>query len=56
MKGLKRFIEQESGLETLEYAVMTAIVAAAAVVAVTALAAAFESRYAETETVLEGVG
>ena len=55
MSMLKRFLSDEKGLETVEYAVMTALVVAAMVAAITALSGAITARFGEVETVIEGV-
>ncbi len=53
---LKRFIKDEQGLETVEYAVMTALVVAAMVAAITALSNAITTRFGETQAVIDGIG
>ena len=45
---LKRFISDEKGLETVEYAVMTALIVAALVTAITTLSAAVSVNGADT--------
>ncbi len=55
LKTFKRFISDEKGLETVEYAVMTALVVAAMVVAITALSDAITNRFSETEAVINGI-
>ncbi len=55
MSLLKRFISDERGLETLEYAVMTALIVAAIVTAVGALVTAVSGRFGEVETTIEGI-
>ena len=52
---LKRFMSDEQGLETVEYAVMTALVVAAMVTAITALSAAITARFGATEAVISGI-
>jgi len=42
---LKKFVSDERGLETVEYAVMTALIVAAVITAVTALRSAIISRF-----------
>ena len=56
MKALiKKFLSDEEGLETLEYAVMTALIVATLVTAVGALATAVEDRMGEVEGVIDGI-
>ena len=56
MSGLlKRFVADERGLETVEYAVMTALIVAAMVTAITLLSGAITSRFGETQTVIDGI-
>ena len=52
---LKKFVSNEQGLETVEYAVMTALIVATMVVAITALAGAVTGRFGETQTVIDGI-
>ena len=53
---LNRFVKDEQGLETVEYAVMTALVVAAMVAAITALSGAITARFGATQSVIEGIG
>ena len=53
---LKRFVKDEQGLETVEYAVMTALVVAAMVAAITALSGAITGQFAATQAIIEGIG
>ena len=55
MRTLRRFWSDEQGLETVEYAVMTALIVGALVVAVTALSGAIQGRFGEVETTVEGI-
>ena len=56
MKALiKKFLSDEEGLETLEYAVMTALIVATLVTAVGALATAVEDRMGEVEGVIDTI-
>jgi len=50
MKGMTRFLKDEKGLETVEYAVMTALVAA-----VGFLVDAIEGRFGEVQAVIETI-
>ncbi len=52
---LKRFVRDEQGLETVEYAVMTALIVAAMVVAITALAGAVTGRFGAVQGVIGGI-
>lgn len=52
---LKRFLSDESGLETVEYAVMTALVVAAMVAAITALSGAIIGQFNDTQAVIDGI-
>ena len=56
MKMLKRFMKDDKGLETVEYAVMTALVVAAMVVAIGALAGAITGRFGATQGGTDFVG
>lgn len=49
MKALMKFVRDERGMETVEYAVMTALIVAALVAAISALSAAVEDRFGEVE-------
>ena len=53
---LKRFSSDESGLELVEYAVMTALIVGALVVAVGALTNAISTRFDTVEGVISGIG
>lgn len=55
MKLLKKFLKDEQGLETVEYAVMTALIVAALVTAIGLLSGAISGRFGEVQTVVEGV-
>ena len=48
LKTVKKFISDEKGLETVEYAVMTALIVAAMIAAVTALSGAITAQFEET--------
>ena len=52
---VKRFLADERGLETVEYAVMTALIVAAMVTAITLLSGAVTGRFGETQTVIDGI-
>ena len=54
-KVIKRFVSDDSGLETVEYAVMTALVATAIVTAVGLVVSAVVSRFGEVESVINGI-
>ncbi len=55
MRSIVRFVKDEKGLETVEYAVMTALVVAAVVLAIGELVTAITGRFDEVETVIEGI-
>ena len=53
---VKKFVSDDKGLETVEYAVMTALVVAAMVTAITLLANAITTRFNQTATTINGIG
>ena len=53
---LRKFVSDERGLETVEYAVMTALIVAAMVTAIGLLATAVTGRFGATEGVISGIG
>lgn len=53
-KLLKRFVRAEQGLETVEYAVMTALIVAALIAAIGALAAAVTSHFGTVSNFIGG--
>ena len=53
---IRRFVRNDEGLETVEYAVMTALVVAAMVTAITLLANAITSRFNQTASTINGIG
>lgn len=52
---LKRFVYDEQGLETVEYAVMTALIVAALIAAITLLSGAITTRFGVVEGVIGGI-
>ena len=52
---LKRFVRDEQGLETVEYAVMTALIVAVLVTAIGALSAAVSGRFGSVQGVIAGI-
>lgn len=52
---LKKFFQDEQGLETVEYAVMTALIVAAMVTAIGLLAGAITGRFGEVQGVVDGI-
>ena len=54
-KVIKRFISDERGLETVEYAVMTALIVLALVAAVGVLTAAISDRFGTVSGVITGI-
>lgn len=55
MNFIKSFLKDDQGLETVEYAVMTALIVATIVTAIGALATAIEGRFGEVEGVVDGI-
>lgn len=55
MRTLARFFKDERGLETVEYAVMTALIVAALVTAIGLLSAAITGRFGAVQGVIEGI-
>ena len=55
MKAIKNFFANEEGLETVEYAVMTALIVAVLITAIGGLAASVSTRMDETATVIDGM-
>ncbi len=54
-KKLGAFLREEDGLETVEYAVMTALIVAVLITAIGALAIAISNRFGEVETVIDTI-
>ncbi len=54
-KVIKRFVSDERGLETVEYAVMTALIVAALVTAIGLLTAAVAGRFDSVRGVITGI-
>ena len=52
---LKKFVYDEQGLETVEYAVMTALIVAALILAITTLSATISTRFDTVEGVIGGI-
>lgn len=51
----KRFIKEEEGLETIEYAIMTALIVAGLVAALGLLSTAIEGRFTDVQGTVEGI-
>ena len=51
----KRFIKEDDGLETIEYAVMTALIVAGLVAALGALSGAITGRFNAVEGTVNGI-
>ena len=51
----RRFLSDERGLETIEYAVMTALIVAALILAITLLSTAVSDRFDSVEAVISGI-
>ena len=55
MKAMvKRFFQDERGLETIEYAIMLALIVIGLIVVLTAIGTALVARFSEIQTALEG--
>ncbi len=54
-KVIKRFVSDERGLETVEYAVMTALVVTALVTAIEFLTGAVSDRFDSVRAVISGI-
>ena len=50
-----KFVRDERGMETVEYAVMTALIVAALVTAITALSGAISGRFGDVQGVIDGI-
>jgi Flp pilus assembly pilin Flp len=55
MNTIKRLISDERGLETVEYAVMTALIVTLMVTAIQLLSTAIQGRFNDTSTVINGI-
>jgi Flp pilus assembly pilin Flp len=55
VKVYRRFVRDEEGLETVEYAVMTALIVAALVTAIVALSGAISGRFGKVQTNVSGI-
>jgi len=55
MGTLKRFFKDEQGLETIEYAVMTALIVAAIITAIGLLVTAVSGRFTAVSTVIGNI-
>lgn len=55
MKAIMNFVREEQGLETVEYAVMTALIVAALVTAITLLSGAVSDRFDTVRGVIQGI-
>jgi Flp pilus assembly pilin Flp len=53
MKAIKKFMSNEEGLETVEYAVMTALIVGALILAITNLSTDVQGRFDETGAVID---
>jgi len=52
---LKKFVSDERGLETVEYAVMTALIVITLVTAIEFLTGAITARFGEVQGVIDGI-
>ncbi len=55
MKLFKRFVSEESGLETVEYAVMTALIVAALVTAIASLSTSIGNRFGKVQGTIDSL-
>jgi Flp pilus assembly pilin Flp len=55
MKSIVRFLKDEKGLETVEYAVMTALIVTALVLAIGELVDAVSTRFDTVEGIIESI-
>jgi Flp pilus assembly pilin Flp len=55
MKAIKKFMSNEEGLETVEYAVMTALIVGAMVTAIGLLAGSITGQFGDTQGVIDGI-
>lgn len=55
MSKVKAFFADERGLETVEYAVMTALIVAVLILAIGALSGAISDRFGEVESVIDTI-
>jgi Flp pilus assembly pilin Flp len=55
MNTIKKFLQDESGLELSEYAVATALIVAALILALTNLAGSISDRLAEVKTKIDAI-
>ena len=53
---IRRFVRDDRGLETVEYAVMTALIVAALVTAIEVLTGAVSTRFGQVTGVIGGIG
>lgn len=53
--SFRKFISDERGLETIEYAVMTALIVAALILSVTVLSSAVSDRFTDVEGTIAGI-
>jgi len=55
LKAMKNFLRDDRGMETVEYAVMTALIVAALVAAIAALSLAIQGRFNAVDEVVSGI-
>jgi Flp pilus assembly pilin Flp len=53
--AIRKFVRDEQGLETVEYAVMTALIVAALIAAIGLLAAAVTGRFSDVSETVGGI-
>jgi Flp pilus assembly pilin Flp len=54
-KSVRRFVSDDRGLETVEYAVMTALIVAALVTAIGLLSGAISTRFTNVSNTVSGI-
>jgi Flp pilus assembly pilin Flp len=55
LKLIRRFVSEELGLETVEYAIMTALLVAAVITAIGLLAAASAGNFGDVGALIDGI-
>ncbi len=55
LRLVKRFLADDRGLETVEYAVMTALIVAALVTAITLLSGSVSGRFTKVKGTIDGI-
>lgn len=53
LASIKRFVKDEQGLETVEYAVMTALIVAGLILAISTLGGTVKKKFVDVETAID---